>query len=146
MKQDFIERIRLHLNQDISEQYRGFGQWLAPRVMALEADGLGMVLAQDIRPNMLNPLGIMHGGALAGLMDEAMGFQLFLLTPHDQAFVAQNLQVDFLKAGASQGVLIAKPEVLRQGRTTAYLRCRIEDEQGRLLSLASSHYVRFQPR
>ena len=142
MKQGIIEGLRAKLGQDLKGDLLGFSAWLNFRVEALDEQGQGMCLSFEVRSEMLNPFGILHGGVLAAMIDEAMGFQLFLLSALDEQFVALNLQLDFLRGTSPGQKLYIRPSLVRKGRRIANLSCRVEDGEGKLIAQASSNFSR----
>lgn len=137
-----IAALRQNTGKDLSEHMPvGFSAWLKFRVEAIDEGGT-MRLSFVVREDMLNPFGILHGGVLSSMLDESMGFQLFLLSPNDEQYVALNLQCDFLRPSKPGQMLFFSPKLMRRGRKTAYMHCQVEDEQGRLVAHASSNFMR----
>src|SRR5947209_9891716 len=76
------------------------------------------LLALTVRPDLTRMEGIMHGGALASLMDTASAFAvLTLLAPADQT-VTVDLTLHYLRP-VSSGQVKARARVLRAGRRLA---------------------------
>lgn len=88
-----------------------------------QALGIERVRAEDgrsevrlaIRPHHKNDLGIVHGGVLMALADEAIGLAAFSTVPPGIALVTAELHVHFL-VPAREGVLVARGQVWRAGR------------------------------
>ncbi|HEY8424418.1 MAG TPA: PaaI family thioesterase [Limnochordales bacterium] len=68
-----------------------------------------------IGPDHLNELGIVHGGVLMTLADEAIGMAAFTSVPPGTAVVTAELHVHFLMP-ARRGTLVARGHVWRAGR------------------------------
>ena len=74
---------------------------------------------------------ICHGGVLATMADNAMGLACNRL---NKSVVTMNLSIDFIKAIPISTRIIAKPEVLHNGRQTMLCECKIVDENGKIYS------------
>jgi uncharacterized protein (TIGR00369 family) len=66
-------------------------------------------------PRHLNPAGVVHGGAIATLIDVAMGRAVASLIDDDQIPVTIEMKVNYLEPGRP-GLLVATAEVRRRGR------------------------------
>lgn len=97
-------------------------------------------LALAIRPELTRMEGIMHGGALASLMDTASAFAvLSLLAPTAQT-VTVDLALHFLRP-VSRGRISAQAHVLRAGRSFATVSIEATDDAGTLVATALTTYA-----
>ncbi len=81
-----------------------------------------------ITPDLLNPLGIVHGGVIAALADEAIGLAAYSLLPPGAACVTAELHLHFLLP-ARQGLLVARGTIWRCGRRLVTGEAVVEAEQ-----------------
>jgi uncharacterized protein (TIGR00369 family) len=95
------------------------------------------VFIMDVGPHHANPMGTVHGGALATLADSAMGIAYASTLADDEAFTTLELKINFLKPVWS-GLLTAEGKVLKAGRTVGLTECRVTDESGSLVAHATS--------
>jgi uncharacterized protein (TIGR00369 family) len=87
----------------------------------------------------LNPLGSVHGGVLAALLDTACGCAVHTTLPAGTGYTSLDLSTRFLRAVTpATGLIRCEGEVLTRGSRTATAQARITDESGRLLSHATS--------
>lgn len=140
MKTEFYNLLKNNIGKDIGPNAVGLTVWLNPRIESISEEGR-VRLSFEARAEMLNPLGIMHGGIIAAILDEVMGFQLYLLNDTG-AFVSLNLNVDFISKVKEGERVTAIPEVIRIGRSTAHLVCEIRDSENKLLAKATSNFSR----
>ena len=84
-----------------------------------------------------NPMGTLHGGVLCDLADLAMGFALVSKLDEGELFTTVELKQNFLKP-IWEGLLRAEGEVIKRGKKTALLACRVYDEKGSLVSYTTS--------
>lgn len=84
----------------------------------------------DIRPESKNPYGMVHGGALYTMADDAAGSAAHTDGRH---YVTQNGSLHFLKNQPS-GVIRAEGRVRRRGKATCLAVVDITNERGELLA------------
>jgi uncharacterized protein (TIGR00369 family) len=63
----------------------------------------------------LNPAGTVHGGAIATLIDVAMGRAMASLIADDERPITIEIKINYLEAGAP-GDIVAEADVSRRGR------------------------------
>jgi len=88
-------------------------------------------------PQHANPMGTLHGGVLCDVADAAMGIAYASNLPEGETFTTLELKISFLKP-VWNGRLTAEGKVLKQGRTTGLVECRVTDEKGGLVAHATS--------
>ena len=86
-----------------------------------------------------NPIGMVHGGYAATLLDSACGCAVHSRLSASQAYTTLELKVAYHKAiTVSTGRVRATGAVLSLGRRVAFAEARLEDAQGVLLASATS--------
>lgn len=88
-------------------------------------------------PQHANPMGTLHGGILCDIADAAMGLAYAANLAEGESFTTLELKISFLKP-VWKATLTAEGRVLKQGRTTGLVECRIADEMGKLVAHATS--------
>lgn len=78
----------------------------------------------------LNPAGTVHGGAIATLVDVAMGRAVASLIGADEMPVTIEMKVNYLEAGRP-GDLVATAWVLRRGRRFTVVQAEVVQVEGR---------------
>ena len=89
-----------------------------------------VVVRMEIRPESKNPHGIVHGGALYTMADNASGTAAHT---DGRAYVTQHGSLNFL-SNRQEGVLRAEARIRRRGRMTCLAAVDITDEAGVLLA------------
>lgn len=106
--------------------------------LATVEDGAAVfVLTPDDR--MLNPLGTVHGGVAATLLDSCMGCAVHTTLPPGADYTTAQLNVHYLRAmrpGTGPGRAVGT--VLHRGRTQCTAEGRLLDSGGRLLAHATT--------
>ena len=83
--------------------------------------------------NYYNPMGTLHGGYLATMLDSALGCCVQTLCPAGTASTSIDLKVNFVRpVTAKTGRLFARADVVHPGRQIATCEGRLTDENGKL--------------
>jgi uncharacterized protein (TIGR00369 family) len=86
-----------------------------------------------------NPMGTMHGGIVATLVDTAMGCAISSLLPADASFTTLELSTQFVRAITSAtGRVQAEGRVVHRGGRVATTEARVYDDAGVLYAHATS--------
>ena len=86
-----------------------------------------------------NPIGMVHGGYAATLLDSACGCAVHASLKAGQSYTTLELKVAYHKALTSQtGRLRAEGRVLTMGRRVAFAEAKLIDGAGRLYASATS--------
>lgn len=92
-----------------------------------------------------NPLGTVHGGVIATLLDSACGCAVQLTLPAGEAYTTLDLTTKYLRpVTVATGRITATATVLSRGSRTALAEGRLTDERGRLLAYATSSCIVLQ--
>jgi uncharacterized protein (TIGR00369 family) len=105
----------------------GFRQLVGLDVVHAELDGAEVDLVADDRH--LNPHGSVHGGAIATLIDAAMGAAVHREDTGDDAPVTIEMRVTYLEA-APPGRLRASANVRRRGKRIIIAEADVLSEDG----------------
>ncbi len=93
-----------------------------------------------------NPLGTVHGGYAASLLDSACGCAVHSRLAPGQAYTTLELKIAYHKAmTASTGRVRAEGTVLSFGRRAAFAQARLTDAEGRLYASATSTLLVMTP-
>jgi acyl-coenzyme A thioesterase 13 len=114
------------------------GNWLQLTLEKIEKGTATATL--EVRPEMTNPFGNIHGGMMAVVMDEVIGWAVVSLDLNAR-YTSLNLNVDFLYAIRAGERLRAISTVVRAGNKIIHVECRIENMEGTLLGKASSNLI-----
>jgi uncharacterized protein (TIGR00369 family) len=86
-----------------------------------------------------NPLGTIHGGYAATLLDSACGIATHTSLAEGQSYTTLELKIAYHRAmTADTGLVRAVGSVLSIGRRVAFAEAKLTDSQGRLLASATS--------
>jgi uncharacterized protein (TIGR00369 family) len=86
-----------------------------------------------------NPMGGVHGGYAATLLDSACGIAVHSMLKPDQGFTTLELKVSYLRGMSdATGPVRAEGRVINIGRRVAFAEADIRDADGRLMATATS--------
>ncbi|WP_315758791.1 MULTISPECIES: PaaI family thioesterase [unclassified Bradyrhizobium] len=92
-----------------------------------------------------NPIGSVHGGYAAILLDSAMGLAVHTMCPQGSGYTTLEFKVSFIKAMTeTTGIVRTEGRTLSFGRRAATAEARIADSQGRLLAHATTTCLVFE--
>jgi len=92
-----------------------------------------------------NPLGTVHGGVLATLLDTATGCAVHSTLPAGIGYTSLDLTTKFLRpVTVNSGTLHCVGTVMSRGRTMALAEARLTDAKGRLVAYATSSCLLFE--
>ncbi|MDT7838510.1 PaaI family thioesterase [Aquabacterium sp. OR-4] len=90
----------------------------------------------------LNPLGTIHGGWIATLLDSAVACAVHTLLPADTSYTTAELKVSYVRALTLDVPLVrAEGKVINSGRTLGFAEGRLVGPDGRLYAHATTTCV-----
>ncbi|MBL1377284.1 PaaI family thioesterase [Zobellella iuensis] len=101
---------------------------------------IGRAIFQGIPlPQHYNPLGTVHGGWFATLLDSALGCAVQSTLPAGRSYTTAELHVNIVRPASHRtGPLRAIGTVIHGGRQLATAEARVEDEKGQLYAHATA--------
>ncbi|KIZ46163.1 MULTISPECIES: PaaI family thioesterase [Rhodopseudomonas] len=106
----------------------------------------GVVVMHSV-PGMrhYNPIGSVHGGYAATLLDSAMGLAVHSMLAPGQGYTTLEFKVSFIRGmSADSGAVRTEGRTLNVGRRAATAEARITDAKGRLLAHATTTCLVFE--
>ncbi|MCP9210844.1 PaaI family thioesterase [Streptomyces sp. NEAU-Y11] len=113
------------------------GRLLGMRMETVERGHV--VLSLATRPDFANPLGTVHGGIAATLLDSALGSAVHTTLPAGVGYTTLELKVNYIRSVGTDGeVLTGEGTVVHAGRRTATAEGRVVDSRGKLVAHATT--------
>ncbi|WP_405187398.1 PaaI family thioesterase [Streptomyces anulatus] len=104
-----------------------------------EVDHGRIIISLDTRPDFANPLGTVHGGIAATLLDSVMGCAVHTTLPAGAGYTTLELKVNYIRTARTDGQkLTAEGTVIHAGRRVATAEGKVLDEQGKLIAHATT--------
>jgi uncharacterized protein (TIGR00369 family) len=92
-----------------------------------------------------NPIGSVHGGYAATLLDSAMGLAVHSMLPVGSGYTTLEFKISFIRGMTRDtGPVRSEGRTLNVGRRTATAEARITDAKGRLLAHATTTCLVFE--
>ncbi|HXM36035.1 MAG TPA: PaaI family thioesterase [Pyrinomonadaceae bacterium] len=92
-----------------------------------------------------NPIGVVHGGVAATLLDSAMGCAVHSTLPAGVGYTTLEIKVNYIRPmTAETGLVRCEAKVIHLGGRTATAEGRIEDERGKLYAHGTTTCIIFR--
>ena len=98
-------------------------------------------LGFDIRNDLKQNNGVVHGGAIASLIDTATAFAIISLLPPDEHATTADLTISYLRP-LINGRARATARVIRAGRRLIVVSAELVDDAGKLTATALTTYIK----
>jgi uncharacterized protein (TIGR00369 family) len=96
-------------------------------------------------PHAYNPIGVIHGGYAATLLDSACGVAVHSMLEPGQGYTTLELKVAYHRAMTNDtGEVEAVGKIISFGRRVAFSEAQLSDSKGRLLASATSTLLVFE--
>lgn len=93
-----------------------------------------------------NPIGVVHGGLAATLLDSAMGCAIHSTLPAGVGYTTLEVKVNYIRPmTAETGVVRCEAKVIHVGGRTATAEGKVIDASGRLYAHATTTCIIFRP-
>ncbi|PBQ34818.1 thioesterase [Sphingobacteriaceae bacterium] len=115
-------------------------KWLKPIVLAAERGKL--VFQYKVRHEMTNPMGGLHGGVTAAIIDDVIGATLFSFN-ESHFYTTLNNVVDYFAPAREGDIIIAETLVIKKGKQIVNVQCEVWNEgKNRLIARAYSNLLK----
>jgi uncharacterized protein (TIGR00369 family) len=113
------------------------------RLMGIDIGDYGNGRAElymTVRPDMHNGVGWLQGGLYTALCDEAMALALFTVLDKEAAIATISQCTSFMQ-GVRNGRINAAGEVVKRGKSVAFMRGRVSSEAGESLAECTASFA-----
>ncbi len=132
------------IGKDSSKSPSPLMRWLNPTLLSV-SEGV-LEFSYVIREEMTNPLGILHGGTTAAIIDDAVGAAVFSLGKPDM-YTTVNLAVDYFASAKAGDTIIAKTSIVKNGNQIVNTSCEIWNaDRTRMIAKGHSNLIKIQQR
>ncbi len=116
-----------------------FAKLIGMRLVDLRPDEA--VISIEMRNDLRQPSGVLHGGVTATLIDTAMAFAVRTRLPVDEATATIDLTVHYLRPHVT-GTLTCTAKVVRAGKRIFTVSADVTGVEGKLIATGLSTYTR----
>lgn len=119
-----------------------FDQLMQFNIVSVESGKVVFTCAPD--ESAYNAIGLVQGGVVCALLDNAVGAAVHSTLPQGKGFTSVEIKVNYLKAvQQSSGLLTATGTVVKSGSRVAFTEGTVTDASGALVATASSTLLVF---
>ena len=114
------------------------------RLLGFELDEVisgAATLGLEIRKDLMQNHGVVHGGAIASLIDTATAFAIIPLLNPEERVTTVDLTISYLRP-ITKGRVTALARVVRAGRRLFVVSAEVKDADGKLAATALSTYIK----
>ncbi|MCF8256607.1 MAG: PaaI family thioesterase [Flavobacteriales bacterium] len=126
------------IDRPLAEGGTGFTVWLGGIIRKID-DGT-ISLEVTVRPEMCTPMGTLHGGIHAAILDEAVGLTVAAMG-NEAHFVTLNMTTDMLRPAMAGEVVTAVTQVVKHGRKAIHVIASLYNVQGKELSRCTQNMM-----
>jgi uncharacterized protein (TIGR00369 family) len=135
-----LEMFKSLVGKDSSNSFSPLMRWLNPTLLSAEAGELEF--SYLIREDMTNPMGILHGGATAAIIDDAVGAAVYSLGKSNW-YTTVNLAVDYFASAKTGDTIIAKTSITKNGNQIVNTSCEIWNaDRTRMIAKGHSNLIK----
>ncbi len=133
------------LDESLKNKAReGFAKVPFARLLGMEMIDIShgeAILKLEMRDELRQPQGILHGGATASIIDTAMAFAVITCLAENEKATTVDLTVHYLRP-VSKGAIVCTAKVVRAGRRILTVSAECADAEGKLTATALSTYAK----
>ena len=119
-----------------------FTSWLSPILLEV-AEG-EITFEYEVRHEMTNPIKTLHGGAIAGIMDDCIGAAVYSLGLKD-LYSTVSLNVDYFAPAIQGNTITAHAEVIKRGRQIIHVVCELRlKSSNKVLARGTSNLIKLE--
>lgn len=133
-----LEFFRSKIGESMNDSPSPLGKWLNGRIKA--ADYGRLVADFEVREEMTNPAGVLHGGAASAILDDLIGAMVYSLG-REYAYTSINLTVDFLHAARLGDIVTATAALIRAGKNIIHCEGQIVAVSGKIIAKCATNLI-----
>ncbi|MCE7999439.1 MAG: PaaI family thioesterase [Rhodobiaceae bacterium] len=117
------------------------------KLLDWDAEAQKIKVGFETRKEFRNPGGVIQGGIIAAMIDDAFGPMCILASGRTKRPLTLDLTVSYLAAG-NHGKFTCEARIIRQGKSISFVEGELFDATGELVARATStvRLVPMQPR
>lgn len=135
-----LEFLQSFTGREFTDSPSPFMHWLKPVLISAESGKLSF--RYTIRKEMTNPIGTLHGGVTAAIIDDIIGATMFSLN-EDQFYTTVNNVIDYFAPAREGDTVIADTLILKKGNQIVNAQCEIWNaNKSRMLAKGYSNLLK----
>jgi len=135
-----VEVLRQFKGKEYSASPSPFMLWLNPIVLEVEAGKL--TFQYLIRKEWTNPMGTLHGGVTAAIIDDVIGATMFSLN-EEFFFTTVNNVIDYFATAKENENILADTAVIKKGKQVVNIQCELWNaDRSRMIARGYSNLLK----
>lgn len=98
----------------------------------------------DVVPELLNPHGVLHGGAVYVMVDYSMGGATMSVLPRGEICATIEIKISYL-AGVRGGRLTCTTNIIKRGKNVVFLESKVIDAGETIVAAATGSFAIIRP-
>lgn len=135
-----IEFLKAQVGKEATNSPSPLMRWLNPVMLSVEPGEI--IFEYTVRKEWLNPIGILHGGITAAIVDDAIGATVY---SYGEPFFYSTINnvIDYFGIAQEGHKIIAKTSVTKKGKQLINAQCEVwNNDQTRLLAKGYSNLLK----
>ncbi|MDQ0784077.1 PaaI family thioesterase [Chryseobacterium sp. W4I1] len=134
---DRLTQLQQFIGKEFDQSPSPFMKWLNPIVLSVEEGHLEF--QYKVRPEWLNPIGNLHGGVTAAIVDDLIGATMFSLNENSFITTINNV-IDYFSTAKENDNIVAETKIIKRGRQFVHAQCEIWNaDKTRLIARGTSN-------
>ncbi|SHK97348.1 PaaI family thioesterase [Chryseobacterium polytrichastri] len=134
---DRLEQLKQFIGKEFTQSPSPFMKWLNPIVLSVEEGHLEF--QYKVRPEWLNPIGNLHGGVTAAIVDDIIGATMFSLNENSFITTINNV-IDYFSTAKENDNIVAETKIIKRGKQFVNAQCEIWNaDKTRLIARGTSN-------
>lgn len=137
-----LEKMKSYVGKEFTESPSPFMRWLNPIIISAESGELEFEF--QILPEWLNPIGNLHGGVTAAIIDDTIGATMFSLN-EPYFYTTINNTIDYFSSAKAGETIIAATRIIKKGKQFVNAECEIwNSDKSRLIAKGNSNLFKIE--
>jgi len=135
-----LETLQSFIGKEFATSPSPFMHWLKPIVLSAETGKLSF--QYEVRKEMTNPIGTLHGGVTAAIVDDIIGATMFSLN-EDYFYTTLNNVIDYFSAAKAGDRIVADTVLIKRGKQIVNAQCELWNaDKSRLIARGYSNLLK----
>ncbi|MDH6251823.1 acyl-coenzyme A thioesterase 13 [Chryseobacterium sp. H1D6B] len=119
---DRLKQLKQFIGKEFDQSPSPFMRWLKPIVLSVEEGNLEF--QYTVRAEWLNPIGNLHGGITAAIIDDIIGATMFSLNENSFITTINNV-IDYFSTAKENDNIVAETTIIKRGKQFVNAQCEI---------------------
>lgn len=137
MKNKRLQLVQSFIGKPFSGSPSPFAKWLNGTVISVDENSVEFQF--EVRKEMTNPAGTLHGGVISSMIDDCIGVN-FMILNLENYYPTINLSVDFFNPAYDSDTVSVKTELIKLSKTVINFNATVMNrDKSKIIAKASSN-------